>query len=135
MAQPYIDLTTENDPIYYVDDITDYDGSEADTGSTMVTDSTMSTLESTEARSYFREVYGRMFPADTNLPVLLPTDNAEVLRLELQHLSIKLALDGNYWGPVRQTLLAPAPHRKRVLDIVTLEGSWYAVLRPTNDRR
>ncbi|CAE6458284.1 unnamed protein product [Rhizoctonia solani] len=124
MSQPYIGLTTEDGPIYYVDDITDYDGSEADTASSMVTDSTMSTLESTEARSYFREVYGRMFPADTSLPVLLPTDNAGVLRLELQHLSIKLALDGNYWGPVRQILLTPTSHRKRVLDIVTLEGSW-----------
>ncbi|CAE6438265.1 unnamed protein product [Rhizoctonia solani] len=124
MTEPYIGLVTENVPIYYVDDITDYDGSEADTGSSMVTDSTMSTLESTEARSYFREVYGRMFPADTNLPVLLPTDNAEVLRLELQHLSIKLALNANYWGPTRQALLAPTSHRKRVLDIVTLEGSW-----------
>ncbi|KAJ1302021.1 hypothetical protein OPQ81_000856 [Rhizoctonia solani] len=124
MDQQYIDLTTEDDPIYFVDDITEYDGSDADTASSMVTDSTMSTLESTEARSYFREVYGRMFPADTNLPVLLPTDKAEVLRLELQHLSIKLALEGNYWGPVRQTLLAPTTHRKRVLDLVTLEGTW-----------
>ncbi|EUC61009.1 methyltransferase domain protein [Rhizoctonia solani AG-3 Rhs1AP] len=116
--------TTEETPIYFVDDITDYDGSEADTASSMITDSTMSTLESTEARSYFREVYGRMFPADTNLPILLPTDNAEIVRLELQHLSIKLALNGNYWGPVQQALLAPTPHRKRVLDLVTLEGSW-----------
>ncbi|CUA71067.1 hypothetical protein RSOLAG22IIIB_04461 [Rhizoctonia solani] len=125
MSQPYIGLTTENDPIYYVDDITDYDGSEdGDTASSMATDRTMSTLESTEARSYFREVYGRMFPADTNLPVLLPTDNAGVVRLELQHLSIKLCLNGNYWGPVREALLAPTPHRKRVLDMVTLEGSW-----------
>ncbi|KDN36730.1 hypothetical protein RSAG8_10659, partial [Rhizoctonia solani AG-8 WAC10335] len=124
MSQSHIDSATENDPIYFVDDITDYDGSEADTASSMITDSTMSTLETTEARSYFREVYGRMFPADTSLPVLLPTDNAGVLRLELQHLSIKLALDGNYWGPVREVLLAPTPHRKRVLDMVSLEGSW-----------
>jgi hypothetical protein len=69
-----------------------------------------------------------MFPADTNLPILLPSDNSEVARLELQHLSIKLSLGGNYWGPVRQILLAPTPHRKRVLDLVTLEGTWYAVL-------
>jgi hypothetical protein len=51
MSQPYIGLTTESEPIYYVDDITDYDGSEADTSSSIVTDSTMSTLESVEARS------------------------------------------------------------------------------------
>lgn len=126
MTQPYIGLTTEDEPIYFVDDISEYDQSDIDTSSSIITDSTMSTLESTEARSYFREVYGRMFPADTNLPVLLPTDNAEITRLELQHLSIKLRLDGNYWGPVRE-VLAPdtvTHRRKRVLDMVTLEGTW-----------
>ncbi|ELU45165.1 methyltransferase domain-containing protein [Rhizoctonia solani AG-1 IA] len=130
MSQPYIDLTTESDPIYYVDDITDYDGSEADTSS-IVTDSTMSTLESTEAR-YFREVYGRMFPADANLPVLLPSDNSTVTRLELQHLSIKLVLNGNYWGPVRQNLLAVQEMSREFpdVDFVSLDLSPLTPHRP-----
>ncbi|KAG9075905.1 hypothetical protein FS749_012370 [Ceratobasidium sp. UAMH 11750] len=127
MSEPYIGLTTEEEPIYFVDDITDYDGSDMDTASSGVTSSTMSTLESAEAHSYFREIYGRMFPADINVPLLMPTDSAEVLRLQKQHLSLKLMLEGNYYGPMRE-ILAPDPRlrrRKRVLDLVTLEGTWY----------
>ncbi|KAG9118721.1 hypothetical protein FRC07_006635 [Ceratobasidium sp. 392] len=124
MAQPYIGLTTENEPIYYVDDLTDDDGSDMDTISTTDTDSTMSTLQSTEVHSYFREVHGRMFPADINVPLLMPTDNAEVLRLQKQHLSLRLALEGNYFGPMREVLTPDPRRRKRVLDLVTLEGTW-----------
>lgn len=71
-----------------------------------------------------------MFPADTNLPVLLPTDKAGVLRLEQQHLSIRLMLGGNHWGPVRDVLEPDtiAGQRRRVLDLVTLEGSWCVFL-------
>ncbi|KAG8692178.1 hypothetical protein FRC08_009962 [Ceratobasidium sp. 394] len=126
MSEPYIGLTTEDEPIYFVDDITDYDGSDMDTASSGVTSSTMSTLESAEVHSYFREIYGRMFPADINVPLLMPTDSAEVLRLQKQHLSLKLMLEGNYYGPMRD-VLAHDPRlrrRKRVLDLVTLEGTW-----------
>ncbi|KAF8601543.1 hypothetical protein BDV93DRAFT_475356 [Ceratobasidium sp. AG-I] len=126
MAEQYIGLTTEDDPVYYIDDLTSYAGSDMDTDSSTDTDSTMSTLESREAKSYFREVYGRIFPADANLPVLLPTDNAEVRRLEMQHLSLKMMLEGNYYGPMQEAL-APdtvTHRRRRVLDMVTLEGTW-----------
>ncbi|KAG8747733.1 hypothetical protein FRC10_011862 [Ceratobasidium sp. 414] len=126
MSEPHIDLSTEDAPIYLVDDITDYDGSDMDTASSGGTNSTMSTLESAEVHSYFREIYGRMFPADINVPLLMPTDNAEVLRLQKQHLSLKLMLEGNYYGPMGE-VLAPDPRlhrRKRVLDLVTLEGTW-----------
>ncbi|QRV81927.1 methyltransferase domain protein [Ceratobasidium sp. AG-Ba] len=124
MSQPYIGLTTESDPIYFVDDVTDYDPSDMDTASSVETSSTMSTLESGEVHSYFREVHGRMFPADTNVPMLMPTDSMEVRRLEKQHLSLKLMLEGNYFGPMRE-VLAPEPgRRKRVLDLVTVEGCW-----------
>ncbi|KAG9099574.1 hypothetical protein FRC06_005137 [Ceratobasidium sp. 370] len=119
MSEPYLGHSTEDEPIYFVDDITDYDGSDMDTASSADTRSTMSTLESAEVHSYFREIYGRMFPADTNVPLLMPTDNQEVPRLQKQHLSLKLMLEGNYYGPMRE-VLAPDPHlhrRKRVYDL------------------
>ena len=67
-----------------------------------------------------------MFPADANLPVLLPTDNAEVKRLEMQHLSLKMMLEGNYYGPMQEALTPDTVthRRRRVLDMVTLEGTW-----------
>lgn len=44
-------ITGEDSPIYLVDDITEYDDSDMDTASSVMTDTTMSTLESTEAQS------------------------------------------------------------------------------------
>ncbi|KAG9127705.1 hypothetical protein FRC07_010628 [Ceratobasidium sp. 392] len=42
------------------------------------------------------------------------------------HRVMKMLLGSNYWGPVQQ-VLAPTPgeiERKKVLDIITVEGSW-----------
>ncbi|KAF8602545.1 hypothetical protein BDV93DRAFT_523924 [Ceratobasidium sp. AG-I] len=85
---------------------------------------TMSTLSSLEVSSFFREVYGRAYPADTNVPPFLPLDGGEVVRLELQHFYLKLLIQSNYFGPVR-AMLAPDPLRQiRVLDLCTSEGTW-----------
>lgn len=66
-----------------------------------------------------------MFPIDENIPFLFPTDNAEVRRLELQHKVLKLVLGGNYFGPVQEMLAASQDgRRKRVLDLLTADGTW-----------
>jgi hypothetical protein len=68
-----------------------------------------------------------MFPADVNVAISLPTDSVEVQRCAEQHRILKALLGSNYWGPVGQAL-APTfgqRDRKKVLDMVTAEGSWY----------
>lgn len=66
-----------------------------------------------------------MFPVDENIPPLFPTDFAEVRRLELQHLGLKLLFRSNYFGPAKEVLVEnPGGRRKRVLDLLTGEGAW-----------
>ncbi|CAE6469870.1 unnamed protein product [Rhizoctonia solani] len=85
----------------------------------------MSTLTSDAASDYFQEIYGRMFPVDENVPFLFPTDDAELRRLKLQHLSFKLVFGSNYFGPLRSVLSeVPSGRRKRVLDLFTADGTW-----------
>lgn len=114
-------------PVYFVNDIHD-DDSDIDsiyTTTSGFTEHTMSTLTSDAASEYFQEINGRLFPVDENVPFLFPTDNGEVQRLELQHYSLKLALGSNYFGPVQETLAEnPDGRRKRVLDLLTADGSW-----------
>ncbi|KAF8761531.1 S-adenosyl-L-methionine-dependent methyltransferase [Rhizoctonia solani] len=114
-------------PIYTVNDWQDNSeiGSTYDTTTSEPTDHTMSTLASDTASEYFQEIYGRMFPIDENVPPLFPTDDAEVRRLKLQHLSLKLIIGSNYFGPVRNALAeSPDGRRKRVLDLFTADGTW-----------
>lgn len=65
-----------------------------------------------------------MFPLDQNAPRLFPTDQLEVRRLDIQHATVKLALNGNYYGPVQDVLAETSERRKRVLDLFTAEGNW-----------
>jgi hypothetical protein len=66
-----------------------------------------------------------MFPTDENIPALFPTDHAEVHRLELQHLELKVLLKGNYFGPAKEVLERnEGERRKRVLDLLTADGTW-----------
>lgn len=65
-----------------------------------------------------------MFPLDQNAPKLFPTDQVEVGRLNIQHAVLKLLLNGNYYGPVREALAETSERRKRVLDLLTAEGNW-----------
>ncbi|CAE6446319.1 unnamed protein product, partial [Rhizoctonia solani] len=117
----------DNTPIYFIND--SQDDSEIDsvytTTSSGLTEHTMSTLTSDAASEYFQEVYGRMFPVDENVPFLFPTDDAELRRLKLQHISLKLVFGSNYFGPTRSVLLeVPSGRRKRVLDLFTADGTW-----------
>ncbi|CEL57731.1 hypothetical protein RSOLAG1IB_02475 [Rhizoctonia solani AG-1 IB] len=114
-------------PIYAINDYQDDSeiGSTYATTTSAPTDHTMSTLTSDAASDYFQEIYGRMFPIDENVPPLFPTDDAEVRRLRLQHLSLKLVVGSNYFGPMRSALTESADgRRKRVLDLFTADGTW-----------
>ncbi|CAE6470587.1 unnamed protein product [Rhizoctonia solani] len=117
----------ENTPIYFINDLQD-DSERSSTYATTssgLTEYTMSTLTSDAASEYFQEFYGRMFPVDENVPFLFPTDDAELRRLKLQHLSLKLVFGSNYFGPVRNVLSEVlSERRKRVLDLFTADGTW-----------
>ncbi|CAE6395981.1 unnamed protein product [Rhizoctonia solani] len=114
-------------PIHFVNDFQDSSelGSVYTATSSGLTEHTMSTLTSDAASEYFQEICGRRFPVDENVPLLFPTDDAEVRRLKLQHLSLKLVLGSNYFGPMRDVLAEdPSGRRRRVLDLFTADGTW-----------
>lgn len=100
------------------------DYSDIDSDSSDVTTRSMSTLNSVEVNSYFREVYGRAYPADKNIPAFVPLDNGEAVRLEMQHHYTKLMTGSNYFGPVQEVLKPHPTRRKRVLDLFTGDGTW-----------
>ncbi|KAH7344980.1 hypothetical protein B0J17DRAFT_637842 [Rhizoctonia solani] len=121
------ELELGNSPVYLVDDCQDNDSDmdSVHTGVSELTMHTMSTLTSDAVSEYFQEINGRMFPVDENIPTLFPTDHAEVRRLELQHRALKLLLEGNYFGPVKEVLAqGESGQRKRVLDLITGDGTW-----------
>ncbi|KAG8701072.1 hypothetical protein FRC09_005575 [Ceratobasidium sp. 395] len=114
MAQQYYDPETEG-MVYLVtpgvDD--DYDDH---------TDSDMDTISSA---NYFREVYGRAYPLDENLPLTYPADEIEARRQEMQHVALKALVRGNYIGPVQQVLKPRTDGtRPRILDMRTGDGTW-----------
>ncbi|KAF8609706.1 hypothetical protein BDV93DRAFT_518467 [Ceratobasidium sp. AG-I] len=115
----------EDTPVYYVNGFED-DWSDTHSIKTItsgVSDNTMSTLTSEEASEYFQQIHGRAFPlAQTHL--FLPMDDAEVQRLDSQHIALKLILNGNYYGPVKEVLSETGDRRKRALDLFTAEGNW-----------
>lgn len=78
----------------------------------------------TRSLEYFREVFGRRFPAQDGLPLTYPVDNEELLRLDLQHASLKLLMEGNQWRPIIEALAPTRGRRRRVLDIFTRSGTW-----------
>jgi len=59
--------------------------------------------------------------------------------MNIQHDLLKVLLDGNYVGPVRDHLTRhPLQHRIKVLDLCTGTGKWYVtpyVFTPWPDRR
>ncbi|KAJ1306986.1 hypothetical protein OPQ81_007966 [Rhizoctonia solani] len=84
-----------------------------------------STLSSQEARAYFQEVGGRLYPTDPAIPIFLPQDEQENRRLDHEHIALKLVMGRNYVGPVASHLrYEPNAPRKRVLDIGTQQGTW-----------
>ncbi|KAF8609756.1 hypothetical protein BDV93DRAFT_602378 [Ceratobasidium sp. AG-I] len=117
---------SEDAPVYYVDDFEDdwSDTRSISTATSGSTDYSMSTLTSMEASEYFQQIHGRAFPLAQNTPTLFPTDDVEVQRLDLLHTALKLVLNGNYYGPVKDVLSETADRRKRALDLITAEGNW-----------
>ncbi|KAG8758151.1 hypothetical protein FRC11_004039 [Ceratobasidium sp. 423] len=93
------------------EDFSDIDSDESD-----VTTRSMSTLNSVEVNSYFREVYGRAYPADANIPAFVPLDNGEAARLEIQHHYTKLLIGSNYFGPI---FLQQTGHGERAQEMAT----------------
>ncbi|KAF8609735.1 hypothetical protein BDV93DRAFT_518496 [Ceratobasidium sp. AG-I] len=116
----------EDTPVYYVNDFED-DWSDTCSISTMTsgfTDHSMDTLTSREASEYFQQIHGRAFPLAQNAPLAFPTDRAEAQRLDFIHTALKLILNGNYYGPVKDVLSETGERRKQVLDLITAEGNW-----------
>ena len=73
---------------------------------------------------YFQQIHGRAYPLAHSAPLCFPTDDVEVQRLDFVHPALKLALNGNYYGPVKDVLSEASERRKRVLDLPTAEGNW-----------
>ncbi|QRV93173.1 methyltransferase domain protein [Ceratobasidium sp. AG-Ba] len=115
-------------PVYFIDDLmSDDEQSDPELYSnSSASSSTVDTLASSQLPDYFTEMHGRMFPADSNVAISLPTDSIEVQRCTEQHQILKAFIGSNYWGPVEQVLATTAGQRdrKKVLDMVTAEGSW-----------
>ncbi|QRV82717.1 methyltransferase domain protein [Ceratobasidium sp. AG-Ba] len=126
MAAPYMDEATGG-IVYYVhpshsDDPSRSSGYDSDDSD--ASDGSMTTIGSDEAGEYVREIFGRRFHVDENLPLAYPVDNEELLRHDLQHASVKLLLGGNQWGPISECLAPTGGRRRRVLDICTRSGTW-----------
>ncbi|KAG8738135.1 hypothetical protein FRC10_007257 [Ceratobasidium sp. 414] len=130
-------IEVDGTPVYFIDDMNSDDersDPELYSSSSMASGSA-ETLASSDVhgkwfsltRAQFSEdLYGRMFPSDANVAINLPQDSAEVQRCLDHHQVFKMILGAKYWGPVEQ-VLAPTPgetERKKVLDMVTAEGSW-----------
>ncbi|KAG8717024.1 hypothetical protein FRC09_014865 [Ceratobasidium sp. 395] len=114
--------------VHFIDDFDSDDGQsdpEPDSSSCTTSCST-ETITGSVLDDFLTEVNGRLFPSDVNVAISLPQDSAEIQRCVDHHRVFELILGSNYWGPVEQ-VLAPTSgtaQRKRVLDMVTAEGSW-----------
>ncbi|KAG9124089.1 hypothetical protein FRC07_012890 [Ceratobasidium sp. 392] len=101
---------------------TDYAANSSDTDSTA---DTMSTIESTDAPTFFRIEYGRAFPAYEGIPMVLPADGAEIRRLRIQHLAVQLVSGETLGGIICAHLSSNRDRKqKRVLDVRTQTGMW-----------
>ncbi|QRV97137.1 methyltransferase domain protein [Ceratobasidium sp. AG-Ba] len=109
MEISYTDEFNRPGTVYFVNDhvaepLQCIESDESDSMSTCSTHSA-STITSSQVSDFYQEKFGRVFPVDDNLPVLL-----------------QLLLGSNYFGPFRQ-VMEHVPH-PRVLDIRTKEGTW-----------
>ncbi|KAG8762092.1 hypothetical protein FRC12_009190 [Ceratobasidium sp. 428] len=75
--------------------------------------------------AFFRIEHGRAFSAYEGVPMVLPTDSAEIRRLRVQHLAIKLIMGGTLDEIISTHLtLSSDGRRKSVLDVRTQTGMW-----------
>ncbi|KAH7335831.1 S-adenosyl-L-methionine-dependent methyltransferase [Rhizoctonia solani] len=125
MEISYTDEFNRQGTVYFVNDNVNeqvqYIDSDSDTMSTCSTHSA-STITSSEVSDFYQERFGRVFPMDDNIPVVLPIDEPEHDRLEKLHQCYKLLAGSNYFGPLKEHM-ARRPHPK-VLDIRTQQGTW-----------
>ncbi|KAF8750619.1 putative methyltransferase [Rhizoctonia solani] len=125
MEISYTDEFNRQGTVYFVNDNVNeqvqYVDSDSDTMSTCSTHSA-STITSSEVSDFYQERFGRVFPMDDNIPVVLPIDEPEHDRLEKLHRCYKLLVGSNYFGPLKEHM-ARTPH-PRVLDIRTQQGTW-----------
>ncbi|KAG8719267.1 hypothetical protein FRC09_011393 [Ceratobasidium sp. 395] len=121
-------LEDDGASVHFIDDF-DSDNGQSDPepdSSSCTTSCSTETITGSVLDDFLTEVNGRLFPSDVNVAISLPQDSAEIQRCVDHHRVFKMILGSNYWGPVEQ-VLAPNPEtaqRKRVLDMVTAEGSW-----------
>ncbi|CEL58666.1 hypothetical protein RSOLAG1IB_08729 [Rhizoctonia solani AG-1 IB] len=125
MEISYTDEFNRQGTVYFVNDNVNeqlqYVDSDSDTMSTCSTHSA-STITSSEVSDFYQERFGRVFPMDDNIPVVLPIDEPEHDRLEKLHQCYKLLAGSNYFGPLKDHM-ARTSHPK-VLDIRTQQGTW-----------
>ncbi|EUC58385.1 methyltransferase domain protein [Rhizoctonia solani AG-3 Rhs1AP] len=125
MEISYTDEFNRQGTVYFVNDNVNeqvqYIDSDSDTMSTCSTNSA-STITSSEISDFYQERFGRVFPMDDNIPVVLPIDELEHDRLEKLHQCYKLLAGSNYFGPLKEHM-ARIPNPK-VLDIRTQQGTW-----------
>ncbi|KAG8695105.1 hypothetical protein FRC08_008038 [Ceratobasidium sp. 394] len=127
MATRVWDGTTEGD-VWVVDSEMSTQDSESDYLSSCETDSTVdstTTIQSTDIHTFFRVEHGRAFSAYEGIPMVLPTDNEEIRRLQIQHHAVKLVA-GEALDEIILTHLSANSdgRRKRVLDVRTQTGMW-----------
>ncbi|KAG8695090.1 hypothetical protein FRC09_009399 [Ceratobasidium sp. 395] len=127
MATRMWDDSTEGE-VWLVDPELESKDYETDYASTSDTDSsvdTLATIESTDMPTFFRIEYGRAFSSYEGIPMVLPTDSAEIRRLRTQHLAVKLVTRGTLDEAI-STHLAPNVdgRQKNVLDVRTQTGMW-----------
>ncbi|KAG9084965.1 hypothetical protein FRC07_013498, partial [Ceratobasidium sp. 392] len=101
---------------------TDYAATSSDTDSTA---DTMSTIESTDAPTFFRIEFGRAFPAYEGIPMVLPADGGEIRRLRIQHLAVQLVSRETLGEIISAHLSSNGDGRQiRILDVRTQTGMW-----------
>ncbi|KAG8752609.1 hypothetical protein FRC12_011873 [Ceratobasidium sp. 428] len=86
--------------------------------------SSTSTVTSSRTPDFFRQLHDRQMNC-MNTAYMLPADDQEMHRLELEHRMIKFILGGkNYVGPVAEALTKVRGVQRRVLDCGTGNGLW-----------
>ncbi|KAG9100302.1 hypothetical protein FRC06_004280 [Ceratobasidium sp. 370] len=86
--------------------------------------SSTSTVTSSRTPDFFRHLHDRQLNC-MNTTYMLPADEQEMHRMELEHRMIKFILGGkNYVGPVAEALTKVHGVQRRVLDCGTGNGLW-----------
>ncbi|KAG8902960.1 hypothetical protein FRB99_003898 [Tulasnella sp. 403] len=85
--------------------------------------SSTSTVSSDRMGAFFRPVCGRQLNT-MNTSYTLPSDRAELKRLDQEHRLVKFVLNANYVGDISEALKATKEKDKRIMDCGTGSGIW-----------